>query len=55
MAVRVLSDNLPNRAAGAAAQEAVLEAIGAPDGDFKQMRAEKGKYGHMRTNMRPQR
>ena len=35
MAVRVLSDNLPNRAAGAAAQEAVLGAIGAPDGDWR--------------------
>jgi hypothetical protein len=35
MAVRVSSNNLPNRTAGATVQEAVLGAIGAPDGDWR--------------------
>jgi hypothetical protein len=35
MAVRVSNNNLPDRAVGAAVQEAVLGAIGAPDGDWR--------------------
>lgn len=35
MAVRVSNNNLPNRAVGAAVQEAVLETIGALDGDWR--------------------
>ncbi|HXM40547.1 MAG TPA: AAA family ATPase [Bryobacteraceae bacterium] len=35
MAVRVSNNNLPNRAEGAAVQEAVLGAIGAPEGDWR--------------------